>query len=63
MLQLIIDGHKSFLSKVNFDIFMVNQENAEKLLALSKKILEEERLQMRDIQTKKEQIEKIIQKK
>jgi hypothetical protein len=62
MLQVLIDSHQSFLSKINFDIFMVNLENGEKLQEITKKILEEERQSQKEIANKREQIEKILTK-
>lgn len=43
MLLSVSDHHKSFLSKVNFDIFLVNFEMGNKLIEASKRFLEEEK--------------------
>ena len=50
---MIIDSHQSFLSKVNYDIFLVNLENANKLMDTIKKLLEESRQQQKEIASKR----------
>lgn len=63
VLQVAIDNHKSFLSKINYDIFLVNCDSAEKLLSESKKFLEEERQQQKEMAGRREQVEKAVGKR
>jgi hypothetical protein len=63
MLQMVIDNHKSFLSKINYDIFLVNYDSAEKLLQDSKKLLDEEKQQQKEINSKREYLEKVLGKR
>lgn len=63
MLQVMMDHHKSFLSKINYDVFLVNCDSAEKLLAESKKLLEEEKSLQREMGSRRDQLEKVLGKR
>lgn len=56
ILQVLIDSHQSFLSKINYDIFMVNLENANKLMETIKKLIDESKQQHKEISSKRQQI-------
>jgi hypothetical protein len=63
VLQVVMDNHKSFLSKINYDIFLVNCDSADKLLLDSKRLLDEEKQQQREIASRREQLEKVLGKR
>lgn len=56
-------GHKAFLTKMNYDIMMVNFETADKLLQLSKKIIDDEKNTQKEINKKKEALNQVLAKK
>ena len=51
------------MNKINYDIVLVNSDTADKLLMTGKKLLQEEKMEQKDINSKKDLLQKVLLKK